>query len=120
MKFRVQSLLLTLSDPKYLRKLTIRGGGALKAPSIPTISKTIGSIVIISCMCICQVFYIFSSLNFSKIYYFDLFKIKSSENRCKGNIFVILSEMDIKYINFGSKMAEVAKKYVNAIILNSL
>ena len=42
---------LTLSDPGYFRQLTIRGGGALKAPP-PTISKTILSIFAISYMCI--------------------------------------------------------------------
>ena len=34
------SLNLTLSDPGYLRKLTIWGVGALKAHPPPTISKT--------------------------------------------------------------------------------
>ena len=44
--------LLTLSDPGYFRQLTIRGGGALKAPPPPMISKTILSIFTISYMCI--------------------------------------------------------------------
>ena len=42
---------LTLSDPGYLRQLTIRGGG-FKSPPPPTISKTIVSIFTISYMCI--------------------------------------------------------------------
>ena len=43
---------LTISDPGYFRQLTIRGGGGLKPPLPPTISKTIGSIFTISYMCI--------------------------------------------------------------------
>ena len=45
----INTTLLTLSDPGYFRQLTIRGGGALKAPP-PTISKTIMSIFTISYM----------------------------------------------------------------------
>ena len=47
-----ETLCLTLSDPGYFRRLTIRGGGggALKAPPPPTISKTIVSIIPISYM----------------------------------------------------------------------
>ena len=43
---------LTLSDPGYLRKLTILEGGGVFKPPPPTISKTIVSIVTIPCMSI--------------------------------------------------------------------
>ena len=90
---------LTLSDPGYFRQLTIRGGGAFKAP--PTISKTIVLIFNISYMCILPGVLGMSQLEFFKNsrfwpFYSD-FKIKSSENSCKNNIFIILFKIDFKY-----------------------
>ena len=79
----------------YLRKLTIR------LPTPPTISKTIVSINTISCMWILlSVLWMFQ-LEFFKNsrfwpFYSD-FKIKSSEDSCKNNTFIILSKMDFKH-----------------------
>ena len=93
---------LTLSDPGYFRQLTIRGGGALKAPPPPpTISKTILPIFTISYMWILPGVFGMIQLEFSKNsrfwpFYSD-FKIKSSENSCKNNIFVTLFKIDFKY-----------------------
>ena len=89
---------LTLSDPGYFRQLTIRGR-ALKAPL--TISKTVVSIFTISYMCILLGVLGMFQLEFFKNsrfcpFYSD-FKIKSSENSCKNNIFVILFKIDFKY-----------------------
>ena len=91
---------LTLSDPGYFRQLMIRGGvGALKAP--PTISKTIVSIFTISYMWFLLGVFGLIQLEFFKNsrfwpFYSD-FKIKSRENSCKNNIFVILFKIDFKY-----------------------
>ena len=91
---------LTLSDPDYFRQLTIRGGG-FKSPPPPTISKTIVSIFTISYMCILPGVLAKFQLEFFKNsrfspFYSD-FKIKSSKNSCKNNIFIILFKIDLKY-----------------------
>ena len=79
------------------------GGGALKAPPPPppTISKTIVSIFTISYMCILPGVLAKFQLEFFKNsrfspFYSD-FKIKSSKNSCKNNIFIILFKIDLKY-----------------------
>ena len=84
-------LFQTVNDP---------GGGALKAPP-PTISKIIVLIFTISYMCILPGVFGMIQLEFFKNsrfwpFYSD-FKIKSSENSCKNNIFVISFKIDFKY-----------------------
>ena len=90
---------LTLSDPGYFRQLTIREP---PPPPPPTISKTILSIFNISYMCILSgedkdevELEFFKNLRFWPFY--SDFKIKSSENSCKNNIFVTLFKIDFKY-----------------------
>ena len=78
------------------------GGGDFKSPAPPpTISKTILSIFTISYMCILPGVLGMFQLEFFKNSRFSLFyshfKIKSSENSCKNNIFVILFKIDFKY-----------------------
>ena len=92
---------LILSDPgTYFRQLTIREEGLLKPPPL-TISKTIVSIFTISYMCILpgvlDMFQLEFFQNSRFLPFHSEFKIKSSENSCKNNIFVILFKIDFKY-----------------------
>ena len=82
------------------------GGGGSKItttpPPPPTISKTILSIFTISYMCtLLGVSGMFQLEFFNKSRFWPFyrdFKIKSSENSCKKNIFAILIKIDFKYI----------------------
>ena len=131
----MQNAVLTLSDPGYFRQLTI--------------SKTIVSIFTISYMCILPGVFGMSHgifLNSRFVTFYSDFKIKSSENSCKNDIFVISFKIDFKYTKrrrilmwipgrydhyeerrclrsrviaiLVAKMGKVANKYVIAIIFH--
>ena len=72
-----------------------------KAPPPPTISKTILSIFTISYIYILPGVLGMFQLEFFKNSrfwpFYNDFKIKSSENSCKNNIFVILFKINFKY-----------------------
>ena len=72
-----------------------------KSPPPPTITNTIVSIFTISYMCILPGVLDKFQLEFFKNWgfwpFYSDFKLKSSENSCKNNIFVILFKIDFKY-----------------------
>ena len=93
---------LTVPDPGYFRQLTIRGGG-FKSPHPPPYDlENYGEdYFTISYMCILPGVLSMFQLEFFKNsrfwpFYSD-FKIKSDENSCKNDIFVILFKIDFKY-----------------------
>ena len=93
--------ILTLSDPGYFRQLTIRGGGALKDPPPPydleNYRVNLHHIIHVN---FTRCFWHDPIGTFQKIAILTIlsdFKIKSSENSCKNNIFVILFKIDFKY-----------------------
>ena len=65
--------ILTLSDPGYFRQLTIRGGGALKAPPPLRSRKLLRQSSPYHTCEFYQVFLTLSNWNFSKIRDFDHF-----------------------------------------------
>ena len=85
-------LFQTVNDP---------GGGGFKSPPPPTISKTIVSIFTISYMWILRGVFGMIQLEFfenSRFWpFYSDFKMKSIENSCKINIFVVLFKIDFKY-----------------------
>ena len=70
-------------------------------PPPPTITNTIMSIFTISYMCILpgvlDKFQLEFFKNWGFLPFYSDFKLKSSENSCKNNIFVILFKIDFKY-----------------------
>ena len=94
------AICLTLSDPGYLKKFTILGGGDFKSPPPLRSQKLfhhrhhIIHVHFIRCLTVVPV-EILKKMCFS-LFYSD-FKIKSIEIRCKNDIFAILSKMDFKY-----------------------
>ena len=92
---------LTLSDSGYLRQLTIRGGGGGGFKSPPPNLETIVSIFTISHMYILPgdlgMFQLEILKKIAILTILQRFQIKSSENRCKNIIFVILFKITFKY-----------------------